>query len=156
MGVSQRRALVFASPSPSGGAEPPLVEVAAGLLFRQGRLLLAQRPEGTHLAGLWEFPGGKRGANETFEECLRRELREELGIEAGVEDCVFEEAHTYPERRVHLRFFRCRLLAGEPRGQEGQAIAWVRASELAAYAFPPADEQLVQRLRRAPEWWQDG
>ncbi|MCP5517416.1 MAG: 8-oxo-dGTP diphosphatase MutT [Verrucomicrobiales bacterium] len=135
--------------------EPPWIEVAAGLLFRDGRLLLAQRPEGAHLAGLWEFPGGKRADGETFPECLRRELHEELGITVVVEDCVFEEAHTYPERRVRLRFFRCRLLAGEPRGLEGQAIAWVRREELGAYRFPPADELLVHRLASAPAWWHD-
>lgn len=139
---------------PSSGPAPrPVVEVAAGLILREGRLLLAQRPEGTHLAGLWEFPGGKREPGETWEACLRRELREELGIEAEVDDCVFEQSHDYPSRRVILRFFRCRIRGGEPTGLEGQRLAWVTASEMGAYTFLPADAGLVRRLSREPAMW---
>lgn len=139
---------------PSRTTALPAVEVTAGLIFREGRLLLAQRPEGTHLAGMWEFPGGKREPDETWEECLRRELREELGVEIEVGDCLFEQAHDYPTRRVLLRFFHCRILAGQPTGLDGQRLAWVTALEMADYTFPPADAELVRRLRSEPEMWE--
>src|SRR3954447_23330114 len=83
------------------------LEVSAALLFHKGKLLITQRKRGTHLAGLWEFPGGKREAGETPEECLRRELREELSIETAVHELIEEIVHDYPERSVHLKFFRC-------------------------------------------------
>ncbi len=129
------------------------IEVAAGLLFRHGRLLIAQRPAGTHLAGCWEFPGGKRRSDEDYPACLRRELREELGIGVAVGDCLLEETHHYGDREIHLRFHRCRLLEGEPRGLEGQALAWVGPDDLQAYRFPPADQRLVEVLRTRPDWW---
>src|SRR5580658_10757645 len=96
----------------SGGAPP--VEVAAGLVFRGGKLLITQRPPASHLASLWEFPGGKRESGESFEQCLRRELAEELGIEVEVHELVRELTHHYPERSVHLKFFRCRWVRHEP------------------------------------------
>jgi len=142
---------------PSGATvsgEPKVIEVAAGLVFHDRRLLLTQRRAGDHLGGLWEFPGGKREAGETFPECLRRELREELGIEVEVGECVERLRHDYPERRVHLEFFRCTLRAGEPRPLGCQALAWVTPGELGAYAFPAADARLLERLRSEPSWWQ--
>src|SRR2546430_685652 len=92
----------------------PPIEVAAALLFRDGKLLITQRSPGSYLAGFWEFPGGKREARETFEECLRRELEEELGIQVEVMAAVESVTHEYPEKTVHLRFFRCLLKKGEP------------------------------------------
>lgn len=142
------------TPSPAGSAaNRPTVEVAAGLIFRGDRLLLAQRPPGTHLAGRWEFPGGKRESGESYEACLERELREELGVTVRVGECVFSQSHDYAERAVHLRFFLCELVRGEPRGLDGQELAWVRREELGAYAFPPADADLVARLRNEAGWW---
>lgn len=129
------------------------MEVAAGLIFRDNRLLLARRPHGTHLAGLWEFPGGKREPDETWEHCLERELREELGVTIQVGECVFEQAHDYPSRRVVLRFFRCRLVSGEPAGLDGQELVWATPGELDNYAFPPADLELVHRLRTSRAPW---
>ncbi len=85
----------------------PPIEVAAGLVFRGGKLLLTQRHPEAHLGGLWEFPGGKREPGETFEQCLARELEEELGIEVTVGELIESITHVYPERTVHLRFFRC-------------------------------------------------
>ena len=134
-------------------AASQLIEVAAGLVFHRGRLLLAQRRTGDHLGGLWEFPGGKREAGETFPDCLRRELREELGVEVEVGERVESIRHDYPERRVHLEFFRCTLRAGEPRALGCQALVWVTQEELGAYAFPAADARLLDRLRREPLWW---
>ncbi|HZL43973.1 MAG TPA: (deoxy)nucleoside triphosphate pyrophosphohydrolase, partial [Verrucomicrobiae bacterium] len=95
--------------------EGSVIEVSAGLVFRDGKVLITRRPAGAHLAGLWEFPGGKRRAGESFEACLCRELREELGIEVRVERLVEKLTHQYPEKTVHLRFFRCAWQEHEPR-----------------------------------------
>src|SRR5215204_6906636 len=90
------------------------IDVAAGLVFRDGKLLITRRHADVHLGGLWEFPGGKREPNESFEACLVRELREELGIEVTVGDLVESLTHEYPEKTVHLRFFRCAWRENEP------------------------------------------
>lgn len=129
------------------------VEVAAGLIFRSGKLLITQRQANAHLGGLWEFPGGKREANETFEQCLARELREELGVEVRVGDPFEDISHSYPECTVHLKFFLCRLEQGEPHSHECSAIAWVSPSELAGYDFPAADARLLEKLRERLELW---
>jgi len=131
----------------------PFIDVAAGLLFREGKLLLTRRRVGDHLGGFWEFPGGKREPNETFEACLARELREELAIEVAVGELVETIEHVYPEKSVRLKFFRCRLLAGEPRPVGCDGLVWVSRQELAQYDFPPADERLLQRLGD-PAYWQ--
>lgn len=122
------------------------VEVSAALIFRAGRLLVAQRYEDAHLGGLWEFPGGKREPNETFETCLIREIREELGVEISVGALFEEVAHTYPEKAVHLKFFLCTLLSGEPQPLDCAAVRWIDRSELKNFAFPAADSRLLQRL----------
>lgn len=131
------------------------IEVAAGLIFRNRRLLVTQRPHHTHLGGLWEFPGGKRERNETFEECLRRELKEELGIEVVVGDLVESITHDYSEKTVHLRFFRCTLRWDEPRALGCPALAWIKREELVNYDFPPADARLLQKLQQEVDLWSD-
>jgi mutator protein MutT len=133
----------------SGG----VVEVGAGLVFRQGRLLIARRREGDHQGGRWEFPGGKREPGESWEGCVRRELREELGIEVEVGPCWEQVSHAYPERTVHLAFFLCRWLRYEPEPLGCAAVAWVRREELARHDFPPADQRLLGRLLRESVWW---
>ncbi len=130
------------------------IEVAAGLVFRDGRVLIARRPAGGHLAGLWEFPGGKCEAGETMVECLQRELQEELGIAVKIGERVEKITHRYQEKTVTLFFFRCDLVSGELRGREGQAVAWVRAGELENYNFPEADARLLERLKANPDWWE--
>lgn len=129
------------------------LEVAAGLIFRDGRLLITQRRDGDHLGGLWEFPGGKREAGESFETCLQRELREELGVEVEVQNLVAEITHAYPDRLVHLQFLKCRLIRHEPQPHGCQAVAWVTPDELASYTFPAADERLLAQLQTTPELW---
>ena len=129
------------------------IEVAAGLLFQHGRLLITQRQARAHLGGLWEFPGGKRHPGETYRQCLGRELREELAIEVEVGPRFQAVTCAYPEKTVHLEFFLCRLLSGEPKAIECAAIAWVTAGQLADYEFPPADARLLQRLRETPSLW---
>ncbi len=131
----------------------PSIDVSAGLVFRDGKLLITQRHAGAHLGGLWEFPGGKREADETFEECLLRELREELGIEVTVVELIETLDHAYPEKRVRLKFFRCAWRLHEPQARGCPAFAWVTREELAAYEFPAADAQLLARLRTNEAWW---
>jgi mutator protein MutT len=130
-----------------------VIDVAAALVFRAGKLLITQRFANAHLGGLWEFPGGKRQAPESFEECLMRELREELGIEVAVEDLLETITHSYPEKTVHLQFYRCRLLHNEPRPLGCPAFVWISAQDLQNYEFPAADARLVERLRLESELW---
>jgi len=129
------------------------VEVSAGLVFRDGRLLITQRYPDAHLGGLWEFPGGKRECDESFEACLARELREELGIEVIVHELVETIEHEYPDKRVLLKFFRCDWRANEPRPLGCPAFAWVSRDRLDDYQFPAADGRLLETLRRSKVFW---
>jgi len=131
------------------------MDVAAGLVFRDGKLLITQRHAKAHLGGLWEFPGGKREQNETFEECLARELREELGIEVAVGELVESLSHDYPEKTVHLRFYRCHWKRSEPQALGCPAFKWITADELRNYEFPAADARLLERLLADTRLWDD-
>jgi len=137
-------------------SQPKLIEVAAGLVFRNGLLLITQRPSHSHLGGLWEFPGGKREAGETFEYCVRRELQEELGIDVEVGELIESITHHYPDKAIFLKFFRCNLRQNEPCALSCGAFAWVAAPELRNYVFPAADERLLERLAASPELWRAG
>jgi len=130
------------------------IEVSAGLIFRDGKLLITQRHAEAHLGGLWEFPGGKRECNESFEACLARELHEELGVEVAVRELIETVEHDYPEKRVLLKFFRCSWLAHEPRAIGCPAFAWITREELSRYDFPAADAQLLQKLQASERLWQ--
>ena len=132
-----------------------MIEVAAGLVFRQGKLLITQRRATDHLGGLWEFPGGKREPGESFPDCLARELLEELDIEVRVLECVFATSYAYPEKTVLLQFHRCAWLRNEPRALGCQAFAWIEPAALSQYEFPPADARLLDQLRNSPEWWEE-
>jgi mutator protein MutT len=123
------------------------IEVSAALIFRDGKLLITQRHANAHLGGLWEFPGGKREPNETFEECLAREIREELGIEICVGKLFEEIVHDYPDKSVHLKFFICELVSGEPKPIGCAAIKRIAKNELDKFEFPAADAQLLEKLR---------
>ena len=131
--------------------KPKCIEVSAALIFRDGKLLIAQRHADAHLGGLWEFPGGKREADETFEQCLVREIREELGVDISVGELFEEVTHAYPEKSVHLKFFICQLLAGEPQPLECAAVKWIGKTELADFDFPAADAQLLEKLKVSPD-----
>src|SRR6516162_7524075 len=122
------------------------IEVSAALIFRDRKLLITQRHHDSHLGGLWEFPGGKREPDETFEACLVREIREELGVEIFVGELFEEVAHDYPEKSVHLKFFVCKLVSGEPRPLDCAAVKWVGKSQLDAHDFPAADARLLKKL----------
>jgi 8-oxo-dGTP diphosphatase len=126
------------------------VDVAAALIRdADGRYLITQRLADAHLAGQWEFPGGKQEAGETLEECLARELREELAIEVRVGDKVDTVRWEYPEKTVVLHFYRCWITGGSLQLLECAALDWVEPARLADYDFPPADQHLIERLRAA-------
>ena len=122
------------------------VEVSAALIFRDGKLLITQRHAKSHLGGLWEFPGGKREPNETFEQCLVREIREELGLKISVGELFEEVVHAYPEKSVRLKFFICKILSGKPQALDCAAVKWATKTELATFDFPAADARLLGRL----------
>jgi mutator protein MutT len=130
-----------------------IIEVAAGLVFHAGKLLITQRRPDDHLGGLWEFPGGKREACETFPDCLVRELHEELGIEVRVGEEIDDLVHSYPEKTVRLKFFLCELLKGQARPIHCHALAWITREELPNYEFPAADAKLLEILRSNPALW---
>ena len=118
------------------------------MIERDGEILITRRRPGAHLAGLWEFPGGKRQPGEDLDQALRREIAEELGISARVEDKIETIDWAYEDTRVRLHFFRCTAL-GEPRPLEGQEMAWVSRADLGRYEFPPADAALLAHLAPA-------
>ena len=125
-----------------------LTVAACALVDADGRVLLAQRPRGKPMAGLWEFPGGKVEAGERPEQTLIRELKEELGIlvnEACLAPLTFA-SHSYPDFHLLMPLFVCRRWEGTPMALEGQQLAWVRVNRLRDYPMPPADEPLVSHL----------
>jgi mutator protein MutT/uracil-DNA glycosylase family 4 len=126
----------------------PVAEVVAAVVSRRGRYLVTRRAEGKHLAGLWEFPGGKRQPGEGLEAALRRELAEELGVDARVGDRLAVVPWTYPEKRVVLHFFRCAIGNQPVEPREGQPVRWVTRREMARLPFPPADAALIEQLTR--------
>jgi 8-oxo-dGTP diphosphatase len=119
--------------------------VVAAVIERDGAYLLTLRPDGTHLAGHWEFPGGKVDHSETHAEALRREIFEELDAVAHVGAIVHTVTHAYPEKTVELYFYECEL-EGEPTPMIGQQMRWVRREELASLPFPAADRDLIAQL----------
>ena len=127
-------------------ADKKAIEVSAALIFRGGKLLITQRHAKSHLGGLWEFPGGKREAGESFEQCLIREIREELGVEICVGKLFEEILHDYPEKSVRLKFFICQLLSGEPQPLDCAAVKWISHDELMGHEFPAADARLLEKL----------
>lgn len=131
--------------TPTGPASRMHLDVVAAVIERDGLFLLTLRPDGTHLAGHWEFPGGKCHAGETHAEALARELREELDVTATVGALVHAVTHDYPGRTVSLSFYRC-TFTGTPSAMIGQQMRWVPRTELSALPFPEADAALVRQL----------
>ena len=125
-----------------------VVEVAAGLVCHEGRYLIARRKPGVHLAGFWEFPGGKREPGETLEECLRRELFEELSIRIDAPIPFQVIRHEYAEKTVELHFFHCGIEAGQATAIDCAEIRWVWPYELGSFEFPPADRPIIEALKR--------
>jgi 8-oxo-dGTP diphosphatase len=124
---------------------PDPVRVVAAVIEHNDRFLLTRRQDGVHLAGHWEFPGGKVGASESHAAALRREIIEELDTDVVVHELVFETTHQYPDRAVTLFFYRCDLV-GVPKPMLGQHMEWIARCALSSLLFPPADEELIKML----------
>lgn len=129
-----------------------VIEVAAGLIRQAGRYLIARRKEGVHLAGFWEFPGGKRETDESLVECLQRELFEELGIRIDLPIPYRIVRHDYPDKTVELHFFRCAINEGSPAPVDCAEIRWVLPEELTQFKFPSADRVIIESLQRDASW----
>jgi 8-oxo-dGTP diphosphatase len=126
--------------------KPRLRVVAAALFDAQGRVLIAERPAGKHMAGWWEFPGGKVAADESDAQALVRELREELGVDARPEAQIMTLTHEYPDRVVDLVLWRVSA-TGEPLGLDGQQLKWVTCDALEAERMLPADRPFIEALQ---------
>jgi mutator protein MutT len=122
-----------------------MLAVVAAVIEHADCFLLTRRQDGVHLAGHWEFPGGKVGAGETHAAALRREIIEELDTDVVVHELVLETGHEYPERTVTLFFYRCDLL-GTPKPMLGQQMEWIPRAQLSSMLFPPADDELIRLL----------
>jgi mutator protein MutT len=118
------------------------------LIRRDGRYLITRRNREAHLGGLWEFPGGKREPGESLVECLRRELREELGIEITAPTLFRVIRHDYPEKRVELHFFLCSIETGLERPLGCADLRWMTPAEMARFDFPPADRPVIESLQK--------
>ena len=121
--------------------------VTAGLIWKDGRLLITRRPEGSHLAGYWEFPGGKQEHGESLETCLEREIREELGMEVQAVKHLLQIDHDYETKSITLHLFQCSWLKGSPTPLGCDEIRWVKPEELANYQLPPPDLQLLPSIQ---------
>ena len=124
-----------------------IIEVAAAVVLRDGRCLITQRLETSPHGGLWEFPGGKCHPNESLKDCLRRELKEELGITVDVGEEIKVIQHSYPDSTVRLHFYRCTMINGTPRTLGNQAYRWVPLCELSLFEFPEANGPLIRDLQ---------
>jgi mutator protein MutT len=130
--------------------EKTIIQVAAGLIKKDHRYLITKRPAGVHLGGFWEFPGGKRETGESLEECLRRELKEEVGIDITPGPPFHTVRHEYPEKVIELHFFCCTLQSGAPQTLGCQEWKWVAPKDLPNYEFPPADQPILDMLQHEP------
>jgi mutator protein MutT len=128
----------------------PHFHVTAGLIWRDGKLLITRRPQGSHLAGYWEFPGGKQEPGETLETCLRREILEELGVDVKVDRRLLLVVHDYEMKTISLHFFQCSHLRGEPRPIGCDGLKWVDPQNLDHYRLPPPDVQILPFIKNLP------
>ena len=129
----------------------PHFHVTAGLVLKDGKLLITRRPEGTHLAGYWEFPGGKQEPGESLEACLEREIREELGMEVKAVKELLKVNHDYQTKSITLHLFQCDWSNGTPTPIGCDELRWVRPLELANYQLPPPDLQLLPVIQNLAE-----
>lgn len=127
--------------------DPETIVVAAAIICVDGRYLIARRKPDVHLAGYWEFPGGKCEPGEALETCLIRELREELDVSISALVPFRVVRHSYPEKTVELHFFRCEIVAGEATTLDCAEVRWVNPEDFHRYRFPPADEGILQALQ---------
>jgi 8-oxo-dGTP diphosphatase len=129
-----------------------ILEVGAALVFKNGKFLITQRKEEDSFGGFWELPGGKKEPTESLEECVIRELKEELDIEVEIKHFFRILTYHYPQRSVRLNIFFCSHKSGEPKTIECQALAWVDPRDLASYKFPEADQTLIHELAQRNDW----
>jgi len=126
-------------------ASVPIV-VAAAIIQQEEKFLLTRRKPESDLGGLWEFPGGKKEPGETLKDCLRREVKEELGVEISEPQLFHSLRHQYPEKQVELHFFTCCIIKGYPLALDCAEIAWVYKHELISYEFPSADVPVLKKI----------
>ena len=129
-----------------GQNKKPILHVTAGLIWKRGELLIAKRPKGVHLEGLWEFPGGKREEGESLKDCVEREIEEELGLKVRAVKELLTVEHEYTNNSVSLHVFHCTSPTGEPKCLQAQDIKWIEPAGLGKYTFPPPDEKVVEFL----------
>lgn len=147
--LARERGTVDRRPPSTPGRELPHHDIAAGVVWNDGRVLIARRPAEGLLGGLWEFPGGKVEGGESPEEAVRRELREEMEVDVAVEGLLGRVDHTYSHFRITLHAHHARLLDGTPRARSATAWRWAEPGELDDYAFPAANVHLIRSLRAA-------
>ena len=126
-----------------------IIEVVAAVIREERKVLITQRLDHVDLPGFWEFPGGKVKTGESLEDALEREIREELGIKIRVCDEFFTTFHEYPTNAVRLHFFNCTIVEGEAQSLEVADLRWIDPENLCHYHFPPADAELISKLRSA-------
>jgi mutator protein MutT len=124
--------------------ERPHFNVVAAIIRKNDLVLITRRLEGRHLAGLWEFPGGKQENGESLERCLEREIEEELGVKIKVGKAVTSVDHSYKHKDITLHVFNCSIIKGEPKGLECQDLRWVNSLQLSEFHFPPPDKEVIE------------
>ena len=129
-----------------GPDKKPHFHVTAGLVWKNGRVLIAKRPEGSHLEGYWEFPGGKQEKGESLKGCLEREIEEELGLKVRADEALLTVDHEYQSKAISLHVFNCTPLAGEPKALDCEQIRWVDPIDLKRFSFPPPDIKVIEYL----------
>ena len=123
-----------------------MIPCGVALIRRDRDFLISQRKKNDTFGSLWEFPGGKKNAEESFEECVAREVKEEVGIDVLVHEKFMEIRRPYHERLIWLNFFLCSHIAGDPRPVDCEKVEWVRVEDLKNYPFPPANETVIRKL----------
>ena len=126
----------------------PHYHVTAAIIRRNDKVLITKRPKGSHLAGYWEFPGGKQEAGENLKTCLKREITEELGMTVRVEGLFMQVAHAYPDKRISLHVFDCTPLSGTPEARQCSEVKWASLTDLEAFTFPPPDLKVIEKLKQ--------
>ncbi len=129
------------------------IEVGCAIIVKNGKLLIAQRKPGTHLGGFWEFPGGKRHDGEEMEQCLVREVREELGVLIRPRELLRRTDYAYPEKNVTLFFWLCDWVSGKPERLDCRDFRWVMPEELRCFKFPLGDDAILNELIRKKTYY---
>ncbi len=129
------------------------IEVGCAIIERKGEILIARRKPGGHLGGYWEFPGGKKEELESIEECLIREVEEELGILIRPRRFLRNVIHSYPSKKLSLHFYLCAWLSGVPVKKDCSDFRWVKPEGLLSFLFPPADRDMIQELIRKKKFY---